>query len=141
MPGRVSTRRGRRQQTRCQPTSGSSAADFLARGQPARAEVPGAAQDARGQVETALARGVGGLGVVEQRRRLGVDLDARRIAGAAVDLRGQAVVAVARVLLLEPRDLRSDRREHALRGVARGGVEVQRARASHRVEREAEVLH
>ena len=71
-----------------------------------RAEVPHAAQHARGDVEqaAALLRGTGRRS--EQRGGLGVDRN-RRAARCAVDARGDAVVAIARVLRLDARTRRS----------------------------------
>jgi hypothetical protein len=104
-------------------------------GQPARAEAPGPAQDARRDVEQAAALDPARVRVVEQARGLLVHIDAIRVARAAVDPRGEAVVAIARELRLEPQHL-GTRGVRDLLG-AGPGLEAHLAGAAHRAEGEA----
>jgi hypothetical protein len=105
MPAIGSAIRPPDQRTWPQPTRDDSSASAAGSGSRPEAEVPGAAQDARRDVEQTATLRVTRLGVVEQRRGLGVDLDAARVARARVDPGEQAVGAIARVLLFEPLDL------------------------------------
>jgi len=72
-----------------------------------------------------------GVGVVEQVRRLGVDDDARGIAGAAVQRGEHAVLAVARVLRLEREHQLLRARGHGVELAAAAAIQQQRAGAAH----------
>ena len=113
--------------------------DLALRRERARLQVPGAAQDAGGDVEQAVALAEARVGVVEQVRRLGVHLDAGVVARTLVDARGEAVVAIARVLGLEPRHLGARGGERRL--CLRTAVDPHFARAPHRLERDAVEPH
>ncbi len=91
--------------------------DVLGPRQPRRLEVPGASEHAAREVECTAAPRVQLPGEVEQGRRLVVDLHGRA-AGRAIDRRRHAVVAIARVLGLDPPHLV----DGGLRPAARGGL-------------------
>ncbi len=110
-------------------------------GERVRTEIPDPAQHAGGRIEAPAALAMGRRREVEQRRRLLVDLEAARVAGAPRDRGGEAVLAVARVLDLEPRDLARrasrDRRER----LPRSARELELAGAPHRAKAEGLEAH
>jgi hypothetical protein len=103
-------------------------------------ETPRAAQDSRRGIEGAAALPVTRIGEIEEPAGLGVDLH-RLAARVRVDARDDAVVTVARILRLDPRDFGDRLLRRGPRGCVVFGVNLDFVLRRHGAEREAVQRH